>query len=398
MNILEVHHGWDAEEPGGIVAMIRDLIDGLSQRGHRVTLLANDWAAPTPQTATDRDGRPYWRLSLAQPPASPLRVKAWAGWLRRFPQAVIGLRRFCQAQRIDIAHVHYASPLYLVFAAARLVGGPPYVVTTHRGDVMGYPALTVLQRYFFRRVLAGAAAVNGVSRHLAALTQSLMPEGQPVRTVHNGFSPSPAALLNAAEIEARSGLSLPAAFAIMVGNCRPYKGFDVAVEAWAKLAQEGHCLPLVVVGGGPDLEALGTRIRHLGLERWVRLVGPQPRHLTVSLSALAAMQIIPSRNEGQGIVVLEAGSVGTPVVCSDIPPFLEMVTAGESAAVFPSEDAEALAEAVVALRHDPGLGSRRAQALSARVRKDFSVAAMIDGYEALFAAALAAPGTQGRGG
>lgn len=398
MNVLEVHHGWDAEEPGGIVAMIRDLIDGLSQRGHRVTLLANDWAAPTPTAATDRDGRPYWRLSLAQPPASPWQLKAWAGWLLRFPRAVMKLRRFCRTQRIDIAHLHYASPLYLVFAVARMVGGPPYVVTCHRGDVMGYAGLRALQRCGFRRVLARAAAVNAVSRHLAALAGALMPRGRPVRTVHNGFSPSTAPLLDAAGIRSASGLCLPPVFAVMVGNCRPYKGFDIAVAAWARLVQAGRGIPLIVVGGGPDLEALGAQVRALGLQEWVRLVGPQPRHLTVSLSALAAMQIIPSRNEGQGIVVLEAGSVGTPVICSDIPPFLEMVTPGESAAVFPSEDAEALADAVSELRQAPEEGLRMVRALGERVRADFSVAAMIDGYEALFAAALAAARPQGRGG
>lgn len=384
MNILEAHHGWDEDEPGGIVAMIRDLIDGLEGRGHHVILMANDWSASVPTLATDREGREYWRFSMMQPPARLSLLKAWAGWMVRFPRAVRHLRRFCREHRIDIAHVHYASPLYLLFAINRALGGVPFVVTTHRGDVLGYPELTPVQRFFFRRVLGAASAINSVSRHLAGVTGLLVPGGKPVVTIHNGFTPSALPLATREVLLGEFGLKLPEHYAVMVGNCRHYKGFDVAVEAWALLAKRGCDIPLVVVGGGPDLESLQALVGLRGLGDRVCFLGALPRHVTISLSALAQLQVVPSRNEGQGIVVLEAGHVGTPVVCTDIAPFLEMVTPGESATVFAEGDAEALADAVIEVLNEPEKASERARRLAKSVREEFSIPAMIRGYETLF--------------
>lgn len=391
MNILQVHHNWDEDEPGGIVAMMVDLMDGLAAQGHQVSLLVNDWQADTPKPQVDRTGRPYHRLNLAPLPASLGAVKAMIGWLWRLPLAVWRLRRFCREQGIEVAQLHYADALYLVFAVLRLVGGPPYVVTVHRGDVMGYPEQPRLRRWAYQRVMAGASAVVAVSRALGEQAVALSPQIRRLEVIHNGYTPPFASLLSHAELERMLGRTLPERFATLVGNCRPYKGQDIALEAWAKLTAEGVALPLILVGGGPDLAAMRALCTARGLDELVVFTGPVSRQAAASLTALATVQVAPSRNEGQGIVILEAGHAGTPVICSDIPPFLEMVVSGQTATVFPNEDAAKLAAAVRRLLEDPAPFTAAAARLREHVRTAFSSASMVAKYAQLFAAVSRAP-------
>lgn len=389
MNILQVHSGWDEDEPGGIVAMMVDLMDGLTAEGHSVTLLVNDWDVDQPTAQVDRHDRRYFRMNFAPLPSRLSKVKAMLGWVRRFPAAVWRLRRFCKAQRIDVAQLHYADAQYLLFAVLRLLGGPPYVMTVHRGDVMGYPEQTRLQRWGFQRVMTQADTVVAVSHALGAQAREIAPQIKHLDVIHNGYTPPFATLLNRQQLDQALGVTLPAHFVSLVGNCRPYKGQDIALEAWSLLREAGDLMPLVMVGGGPDLQRMRDLCTQKGLNDWVYFTGPVSRHVAASLTALATIQVAPSRNEGQGIVILEAGHAGTPVVCSDIPPFLEMIQDKVSGDVFENENPRDMAETVKAVIQNLDAAQARAEKLRRRVLDDFSITQMIASYQACYSRLLA---------
>jgi len=236
--------------------------------------------------------------------------------------------------------------------------------------------------------MAGAAAVVAVSRALGAQARVLSPRIGRLETIHNGYTPAHSTLLERDELNNRLGWRLPSEFAVLVGNCRRYKGPDIALQAWAQLAAEGSRLSLLIVGGGPDLDAMRALCNELDLDDRVHFTGPRSRHVATSLTALATLQVAPSRNEGQGIVILEAGYYGTPVICSDIPPFLEMVDAGTDAAVFPAGNAGALAQQVEAFLADREAARATAQHLRARVQEEFTCAAMVRRYLDLYRSVL----------
>ncbi len=384
LNILEVHHGWDEDEPGGIVAMMKDLMDGLAVQGHRVTLLANDWNSTRLHRRTDRDGRDYYRLNLAPVPAGLTDVHALIGCLWRFPVALWGLWRLCKKQRIDLIQLHYADSLYLVFAALRMLGGPLYIVTVHGGDVGRYADTSRFRRVVYQRVMTGAACVVAVSSSLGRKAQGVSPQLKRLAVINNGYTPRFQEPLTRDQLNAGLGLELPDSFATLVGNCRPVKGHDVALEAWAHLRDEGPLLPLLIVGGGPNLAAMRELCTSLGLDDCVTFVGPRSRHVAASLTAHATLQVVPSRNEGQGIVILEAGYAGTPVICSDIEPFLEMVEPGVTASVFPVENASMLAARVREALLDPDATRAMGQRLRRHVLDHFSSATMVSHYSTLF--------------
>lgn len=146
-------------------------------------------------------------------------------------------------------------------------------------------------------------------------------------------------------------------FVLAVGSLTPRKGFDIAATALARLREEGHDAPLLVVAG-PDgwradevrrsVEgALGPRVRFLGRVGDDALAG---------LYGHALALVHPSLAEGFGMPVLEALAAGTPVVATDIPPVREV--AGEAAALVPVNDADALAQALREVIDDEGRRAR----------------------------------------
>jgi glycosyltransferase involved in cell wall biosynthesis len=132
----------------------------------------------------------------------------------------------------------------------------------------------------------------------------------------------------------RTRLGLPPRYLLFVGAAQPRKGLDVLLDAHA--SQPGLA-PLVLAGPpgwGPTLPT-SARVRTVGYldEADVRCV-----------VAGAIALVVPSREEGFGLPVLEAMAAGVPVVCSDLPALREI--AGGLAILVAPGDAAALAAAL----------------------------------------------------
>lgn len=152
----------------------------------------------------------------------------------------------------------------------------------------------------------------------------------------------------------RTRLGVPPRYLLFVGAAQPRKGLDVLLMAHAS---QPDLVPLVIAGPtgwGPALTP-STRVRAVGYLSDADL-------RAVVAGALAV--VLPSRDEGFGLPVLEAMAAGTPVVCSDVPALREV--AGDLATLVPPGDPAALASALVAAQSaggDPdGAAARRAYA------------------------------------
>jgi glycosyltransferase involved in cell wall biosynthesis len=115
----------------------------------------------------------------------------------------------------------------------------------------------------------------------------------------------------------RRALGLPPVpVALYAGRLAPEKGVDLLLDAWAEARRQG-CLGIVcIVGEGPDRAALERRARDRGILGAVRFAGAT-QDVTPWLGAADAF-VLPSRQEGLSVALLEAMACGLAVVATDV--------------------------------------------------------------------------------
>jgi glycogen(starch) synthase len=101
------------------------------------------------------------------------------------------------------------------------------------------------------------------------------------------------------------------------------KGLDTLIEAMDTINSE-----LEIAGRGKDELPLKALAERSGAAKRIRMVGYLSDEAKVSFLACSRLVVVPSRYEGQGIVVLEAAACGKPVIVSDIPELRYAVNAG----------------------------------------------------------------------
>ncbi|WP_312871882.1 glycosyltransferase family 4 protein [Amycolatopsis acididurans] len=143
----------------------------------------------------------------------------------------------------------------------------------------------------------------------------------------------------------RDRLRLPKEYLLFVGAAGPRKGLDWLLKAHAAAPE----LPPLVFTG-PGSFPVGERARHVGYLSEVDL-----RNVMAGASAL----VLPSRDEGFGLPVLEAMACDVPVVCTDVPALREI--SGGYAHLVPHGDVDALVHALGEAMAEPRAASRSAQ-------------------------------------
>lgn len=278
----------------------------------------------------------------------------------------------------------------------------PLVVTVHDAAVALFPEAFPRRGVRFHRLGLAAAArradlVITVSQAAAAeiIAHTTIP-AERIRVVPNGVDPvvvDPAAA-------APGRADRP--YVLWVGSLEPRKNVRTLVAAMALLARRDRGngaagRPRLVLAGYPgwltdelidpaDRRDLGDDLMQLGMvgeeELWALYAG-------------AAILGFPSLHEGFGYPVLEAMTLGRPVVCSDIEVLREL--AGPAARYVAARDPAAWAEAIGELLADPAGRRELGDAGQARAAR-FSVAACIHATRAVYAEAVGSGSSPGPGG
>jgi glycogen(starch) synthase len=142
------------------------------------------------------------------------------------------------------------------------------------------------------------------------------------------------------------------------------KGLDTLLQAVALLAAKRPEVELRIAGRGKDMERVRSMAGELGVTGNVRLLGPVDEAERQRLFAGAAVQLMPSRFEGFGMVAAEAMAAGVPLVAAAAGSLPEVVDAPRGGVLVPPGDARALADAVDRLLADAA--AREALSVSAR--------------------------------
>jgi sugar transferase (PEP-CTERM/EpsH1 system associated) len=170
--------------------------------------------------------------------------------------------------------------------------------------------------------------------------------------------------------------------AVIVARLSPEKDIDTLLRAAALVVAQDAAFRLEIAGDGPCREALRQTCAELGLEGHVRFLG-QVRDVP-GLLARASLFVLSSVSEGISLTLLEAMACGLPLVATRVGGNSEVIADGETGFLVPPQNPPALADALLRLHRDPGLGARLGQAGRSRVEARFDVRRMVAQYEALY--------------
>jgi glycosyltransferase involved in cell wall biosynthesis len=302
----------------------------------------------------------------AQPEGAGSRFRAVStqiGWV------LMGARLASVAREREWAHIHVHSCGNSAYIAmyANLIRGLPYSLTLH-GPLSDYGDN---QRLKWKRAAFGIVITEGLQREIRASLKSALPgviEVTPMGVDVQEFSRD----------EPYMPWSDEGPFRVFsCGRLNPSKGHDVLLGAVATMVRSGADVQLTIAGeddsGGTgyrqDLERLTTA---LGISDRVQLLGAVSARSVRSELSRAHVFALASHAEPLGVAIMEAMSMGVPVVSTKAGGVAELVEDGVSGLLVEPGSPDLLAEAVRRVMQGPTLSRNLSEAGHRRVEASFN--------------------------
>lgn len=183
--------------------------------------------------------------------------------------------------------------------------------------------------------------------------------------------------------------------ALVVARLEARKGHRYVLQALAQLPPEFDDVVLVLAGDGPERAALEHLAETLRISERVRFLGEHADPW--SLYAVASVVILPSiGHEDFPIVILEAMTVGRPVVASRIAGIPDQVVDGVTGRLVDPGDPAALAAAVAEVLGTPGQAEQMGTAGRLRYQTHFAAQRVVEQYWQTYATLISRPALKTR--
>lgn len=281
------------------------------------------------------------------------------------------LRR--EKPQIVEAFTHDANLLVLPVA---WLAGVPVRMATHHGVVEGSGRL---------REKTHAWLVNHFAAHLVAVSDRIrnnaIQEGiraEKITVIPNGITPLQVQGVDRLNIRKQMGLGADDVVLIAVGRLVYQKAHEYLVAAMSDVAPHMPTVRVWICGDGFLREDLAAQIKANGLEKSVKLLGTQ--YDIAKYLAAADVFVLPSRWEGLPISMLEAMSIGLPVIATRVEGVTEVIEDRVQGVLIPVEDKAALSQAILQLATDPALRQQMGASAKQRVHQAYSLDRMCQAY------------------
>jgi len=275
-----------------------------------------------------------------------------------------------------VVHVHdYKSAFYAWLATRR---EPTPLVATLHGWVESSTSLRIYTRLELALLRRFDALVVVAAEQIERLVRAGVPRSR-IRHIDNGIECPVRDERAAAALREQLGISPRTRVLAAVARLSSEKNLAMLLRAFAGAASRHDDAVLLIVGDGPERDALQALASELALGNRIRFLGM--RHDMPAIYTLTDHLVLPSLTEGMPLVVLEAMACEVPVIASavgDIPRLLERSAHGRTV---PPGDADALEAAL-----EDAIAAPRARDVAARdhVRERHSAQAMAADYVALY--------------
>jgi phosphatidylinositol alpha-mannosyltransferase len=316
---------------GGICEHVHFFAREARRRGHHVDIITSNIPGAEPQPNVIRLGR-------SQPVymnGSQARVTIGLGLRRQ-------MRKVLQRGHYDIVHAH--SPLTPLLPLLAIEESDAPVVGTFHTYFDRANTYFFLNDYFRRRLEMLQAAICVSHSTTVALGRYF---SAPWRIIPNGidtdvFHPS----VSAPPVIRKDVPSI-----LFLGRFDPRNGLSTLIDSFRKVKGKRRQAQLVVVGDGPLREHYYKQARG---DEDITFVGAVLEGRP-SYYAHSSIYACPTTKASFGITLLESMACATPIVCSDILGFRDVVQNGREALMTPCGDRDSLADSLVQLLDDEGM-------------------------------------------
>jgi len=363
----EASLGWGGQE-------IRVLTEsaGMLARGHAVSVYCS------PHSRMFAEAARYGVRAIALPIE------------RKRPAGLVALTRALAPRDVDVVNAHSSTDTWLAALACRMLRDAPALVRTRHVSVpVPDNAAT---RWLYRRATTRIVTTGDSLRDQLIRANGIAPSR--VDSVPTGIDPVHFAPRDKAA--ARASLRLPADAPLVgiVATLRSWKGHRYLLDATARLAHADA--KLVVVGDGPQRDALVAQAAALGLAERVVFAGNQT-DVAPWLAAFDVFALPSYANEGLPQALLQAMFMRVACVTTDAGAIAQIARHDETAWIVAKEDVGALASGIDTLLADSARAARLATNARAYVNVHHSLDTMLDAMERVFRQAIGERGT-GAGG
>ncbi len=349
---------------GGLGRHVHALATSLAAAGHDVTVVTRygDGAALDERVEGVRVVR-----APEDPPLFPLTNHTLLAWTMAFNHA---LTRAALAVTVDTpVDVVHAHDWLVTHAAVTLKHhlGAPLVATVHATEAGRHQgwlpndtnrcihSVEWWLTYEARRVLV-------CSDHMRWEVSRLfdLPGGK-VEVIPNGVDIQAWQAPSSAIARVRQQYAGSGPLLVYAGRLVYEKGVQDLIAALPRLRRRHPGLRLVVAGEGPHGDALRDEVKRRRLQRCVTFTGFLSQDQLPPLLGAADCVVVPSLYEPFGMIALEAGAAGTPVVAAASGGLAKLIEPGVTGMTFPAGDQDRLVEAVSSVLSDEILARRLAR-------------------------------------
>lgn len=320
-----------------------------AQLGHDVSILSYRFNDAEQGIARLLDGVPGGQRIRIDLLPVPNRIERFLGTAAR-PR----LQAVCS--QANVLHLHGVWESLLRVAGQAAAGRAPYVVAPH--GMLDPWSLSqrrwkkqLALAFGYRAMLNRAAFLHVLNDDEARLLAPLSLKA-PGRVLPNGvFLEEIPDHIEPGQFRARHGVARDRRVVLFLGRLHHKKGLDYLASALPELAKQVPDCHVVVAGpDGGALEPFRQQLRTLGVEQRVSIVGPLYGHDRFAAIADADCFVLPSRQEGFSMAILEAMACGKPVVISDACHFPDVA---QGAGIIVPLNAQALAQALARVLANP---------------------------------------------
>jgi len=332
----------------------------MARRGHRVHIACRSEAAL------------FSKAKEAGIPVTPVPIRSSADL-----NAIRILFSLFRREKVQVVNTHSGKDSWVASIAAKAARVPLLVRTRHISVPIRRHAFNLVYRWPDGYITTGEMIRDHLIRKgISADRVVSIPTGVDL----DRFS----AEVRGNRIREEFGIEPRTFLVSMIGVFRSWKRHDLFLEVIRLLKERGLPVRALLAGEGQGREAIEAEIARKGLAGTVILAGYR-EDIPEILAASDALVLTSDRFEGVPQVILQGLAMARPVIASPIGGIPEVVKAEETGLLCETGDATAYARALARLAGDPAIGERMGKAGRELVLARYTVAAMCEKTEALYA-------------